>query len=89
MEMHGFNNSIAYCEAFGVSLIYQAYAKFCPGEWVFQMGFNSNTGYVYIALENGISICSCLGNPVEYLVNNFENGEEIFYDSYEEALKNL
>jgi hypothetical protein len=49
------------------------------------VGFNSNSGYVYISLENGISICSMLGRGVEYLVTNFEDGEETFFESYGEA----
>ena len=49
------------------------------------VGFNSNSGYVYIALDNGISICSMLGRGVEYLVTNFEDGEETFLESYNEA----
>ena len=52
-----------------------------------QVGFNSNSGYVYIALENGISICSMLGRDVEYLVTDFNDGEEHFLDSYEEAIE--
>ena len=52
-------------------------------------GFNKMSGYVYIALENGISICSCFGQEVEYLVTDFETGEEYFYETYEEALNKL
>jgi hypothetical protein len=49
------------------------------------IGFNPNSGYVYIALENGISICSNMGRDIEYLVTDFNNGEEYFFDTYEEA----
>jgi len=49
-------------------------------------GFNTMSGYVYIALENGISICSNFGQEVLYLVTNFVTGEEYFYDTFEEAL---
>ena len=52
-------------------------------------GFNNMSGYVYLALENGISIVSCFGNPVEYLVENNRNGEEYFFDTYKEALNFL
>ena len=52
-----------------------------------EVGFNENSGYVYIALENGISICSMLGQDVEYLVTDFEDGTEYFLDTYEEAEK--
>jgi hypothetical protein len=49
------------------------------------IGFNSNSGYAYIGLENGISICSCFGQSVQYLVTDFDNGEEYFFESYEQA----
>lgn len=52
-------------------------------------GFNTMSGYVYIALENGISICSCFGQEVEYLVTDYETGEEYFYQTYEEAFNKL
>lgn len=52
-------------------------------------GFNTFSGYVYLALENGITIASCFGNSVEYLVTNNRNGEEYFFDTYEEALSYL
>ena len=53
------------------------------------MGFNTNSGYVYAYLYNTISICSCFGNDVEFLVTDFENGEEFFYEDYFEALDKL
>ena len=85
MEMHGFRSSVAYKEAEGLSKVWAAYADECSGEWIESVGFNPNSGYVYISLENGIQICSCLGQDVEYLVTNFNTGEETFYDSYDEA----
>ena len=48
---------------------------------VFETGFNINTGYVYIALENDIQICSNFGQSVEYLVTDFDTGEEIILSS--------
>ena len=56
---------------------------------VFETGFNINTGYVYIALENDIQICSNFGKSVEYLVTDFDTGEEYFFDDYDEAEKKL
>lgn len=78
----------AYLEAKSLSLVWDAYADNCPKEYIIEdgIGFNSYSGYVYIALENGISICSKFGKNVEYLVTNFENGEESFFEEYEEAL---
>jgi len=87
IEITGIGNSISYCEAKGLGLIFQAYANQCANEEIMGVGFNPNSGYVYIALENGISICSCMGHQVDFLVTNFYNGEETFYDTYKEALE--
>jgi hypothetical protein len=86
IQFNGFHsNYVACCEAHGLGLCFIAYADYSAGEEILEVGFNSNSGYVYIALENGVSICSMLGREVEYLVTNFDNGEEHFFDSYHEA----
>lgn len=86
LTIHGVGNSyIAAAEAAGFSKVFMAYAKNASREDILEIGFNSNSGYVYIALENCISICSCLGQEVEYLVTDFEDGEEYFFDCYEDA----
>jgi hypothetical protein len=82
MTIHNLE-SPAYCEAMGLSKVWGAYAKDCPREDIMQVGFNENSGYVYIALENGITIGSCMGQDVEYIVSG--EYEEKFYDSYYEA----
>jgi hypothetical protein len=86
IEITGINESIAYCEAKGLSKIFEAYANSSPNEDIMGIGFNPHSGYVYIALENGISICSCMGHDIEFLVTDFNNGEEFFYESYNEAI---
>ena len=87
ITISGIDGSIAYCEAKGFSKVFMAYANQCSREDIMEIGFNPNSGYVYIALENGISICSCMGHQVDFLVTNFYNGEETFYDTYKEALE--
>jgi hypothetical protein len=86
ITINGISESIAYCEAKGLSKVFMAYANECTRMEIMEVGFNPNSGYVYIALEDGISICSNLGNNVEFLVTDFNNGEETFYNSYKEAL---
>jgi len=82
-----YNFSTSFCELQGFSKCFKAYADFFAGEYVLDggIGFNSNSGYTYIALENGICICSMLGADVEYLITNIETGEETFFDNHEEA----
>jgi anthranilate/para-aminobenzoate synthase component II len=88
IQIHGFRyQSMAHCEALGLSKCFEAYANHCPQSEIMSIGFNSNSGYTYIALEfEPISICSMLGREVEYLVTDFENGDEHFFESYEEAV---
>jgi hypothetical protein len=87
ITINGIDGSIAYCEAKGLSKVFMAYANECSRSEIMEVGFNPNSGYVYIALEDGISICSNLGREVEFLVTDSNDGEETFYDTYEEAQK--
>lgn len=84
MEMYNLENP-AYLEAKGLAKVWKAYYKHSALEEIHQVGFNENSGYVYIALENGISIASAFGQSVDYIVTNYDNGEEFFYDTIEEA----
>ena len=70
-------------------LVQRAYKTYAHGEDIMECGFNKQSGYVYIALENGISIASCFNQDVEYITYDFENGEESFFDTYEEAYSNI
>jgi hypothetical protein len=70
-------------------IVQRAYKDHAWAEQIFETGFNMSSGYVYIALENGVQICSCFGRDVEYCVFDFETGEEHFYDTYEEALNHV
>ncbi len=87
ITINGIDGSIAYCEAKGLSKVFMAYANECSRSEIMEVGFNPNSGYVYIALEDGISICSNLGREVEFLVTDSNDGEETFYETYEEAQK--
>ena len=90
LTIYGLNESIAYCEAMGLAKCFEAYAENCAGEDIFEIGFNPNSGYTYIALEcSRITIGSMLGRAVEYMVTDFDNGEEFFFDTKEEAYEYL
>jgi hypothetical protein len=75
----------AYLEAKSLSKLWEAYSQNCPREDIFEVGFNSNSGNVYIALETNITLVSSFGQEVEYLVTDFETGEEEFFDTIIEA----
>jgi hypothetical protein len=69
-------------------LVLRAYRDYAFGEEIMETGFNTRSGYVYIALENGIQIASCFGREVEYIVYDFETEDERFFDTYDEAYIN-
>tara|TARA_Y100000004_G_scaffold49243_1_gene54200 strand:- start:213 stop:476 length:264 start_codon:yes stop_codon:yes gene_type:complete len=72
-----------------LELVWKAYNDTRLNEEIFEIGFNLSSGYVYIALENGVQIASCFGQSVDYIVTDYNNGEEFFFDSYDEAYKKL
>lgn len=89
LTIYNISNNICYMEAQGLSNIFKAYADNAIGESIFEIGFNPNSGYTYIFLDNSITICSMLGRDVEYMVINNEDGEDIFFDTYDEAINYL
>ena len=87
MEISNFDN-MQYCETVGLAKCFTALGTLL-GHYLIDVeavGFNDNSGYVYIALDNGISICSLVGDEVEYLATCFETGDEFFYDTYQDCL---
>ena len=85
MEIHNFK-LMGSTDFLSMKRVWKSYHNVVwASEDIFEIGFNENSGYVYIALENGVSIASCFGQSVEYIVTDMENGEEFFYDSYTEA----
>ena len=87
MKIEGIKDSIAYNEAIGFSKVFEAYAEETDREYIMEIGFNENSGYVYIALDNGISICSAFGEEVEYLTMDYDDNEETFFNTYQEAVE--
>lgn len=67
-------------------LVQKAYQNYAFGEEIMEAGFNTNSGYVYIALENGVQIASCFGQEVDYIVYNTETDEELFFPTYKLAI---
>ena len=70
-----------------IDIVIKAYKKYASGEEIEFSGFNTQSGYVYIALSNGVQIISNFGQEVEFLVTDYETEEEIFLDTYTEALE--
>lgn len=92
LTINGLDENVAYCEAMGLSKCFEAYANeaIMHDEIMHDgIGFNPNSGYVYMALESGITIASMLGRAVDYLLTDFETGEEFFFDTYKDAENHL
>lgn len=45
-------------------------------------GFNTSSGYVYIALECGITIASCFGQSARFIVYDHDTDEELIFPSF-------
>lgn len=103
IQIHGLE-SFSFCETKGLAKCFNAYddivvelhdklaftdLPYIPDVMDGGIGFNANSGYVYIALEDGITIASMLGRDVEYLVTDYNDGEEFFFDTYKEAEEKL
>lgn len=81
--------SIGYSDAISKSIVWRAYAIYFGGEEIMEEGFNMNSGYMYISLENGVTIASAFGQAVDFIIYDDENEQEIFFDSIEELNAHL
>lgn len=76
-------NSFAYLDAKSKAVVWNAYAEHFASEEIMEEGFNINSGVVYIALENGITICSSFGQEVFYVIYDNESDQELEFHSIE------
>lgn len=76
--------SFGYSDAKSKSIVWAAYAEHFAGEEIQAEGFNMNSGNVYIALENGVTIASAFGQSVDFYVYDFDNDDELGFDSIDE-----
>ena len=88
MKIHNYEN-MGSLDKKSLELVWKAYNDTRLNEEIFEIGFNLSSGNVYIALENGVSIASCFGQSVDYIVTDYNNGEEFFFDTYDEAYNKL
>jgi hypothetical protein len=81
--------SLGYSDAISKSIVWRAYAIYFGGEEIIEEGFNMNSGYMYISLENGVTIASAFGQSVDFIIYDHETEQEIFFDSIEELNAHL
>lgn len=89
MENLNFIQELGTSDFESLIIVQQTYRDECFGADIMETGFNNNSGYVYIALENGVTIASCFGQSADFITNNFETGDEEFFETYEEAYNNI
>ena len=87
--MMDFINGLGSSDLRSLELCLEAFRENAFKEEIEDMGFNRNSGYVYLYLSNGVCIASCFGQDVVYIQSNFETGEEDFYDSYYNCLHQI
>lgn len=80
-------NAPAVLEAKGLAKCWEAYAQYAAGESILEVGFNDQSGYVYIALDFGLTICSLFAQEAGYVIYDHETGIERFFDTFDEALE--
>jgi hypothetical protein len=77
-------NSFAYLDAKSKAIVWRTYAESFSNMTIMEEGFNPNSGYVYIALEIGVTIASAFGHEAEFIVYDYEKQEETFIESIQE-----
>ena len=82
LERHKIAGHPLYSEVY-VGSLYHKLPGSCDYNIV-ETGHNHDTGYVWIALESGVTIASN-GKAVQWVATNWMKNKEYFFDSYDEA----
>ena len=84
-----FLNGLGSTDMSSFILVLEAYQKNAFREEIEDFGFNTNSGFVYIYLTNGVCIASAFAQDVTYISTDWDSGEEIFYNEYYNCLHNI
>ena len=80
---------LASADAHSLSKCFEAYAEFTPCMDIIHIGMDDNTGCMEIHLDNGVTISSCLGSEVHYIVWDSDTGRKFKSRHYFEAIAYL
>lgn len=86
--MENFIQNLKPLELQGFSKCVKSYHKHATMEPIISVGFNDNSGNIYISLENGITIYSSFGDDCQYMIID-DDGDEKSFDDYDETLREL
>ena len=82
LERHKIAGHPLYSEVYVGSLYHRA-PGYCDYN-IEETGHNPKTGWVYIALESGVTLASN-GKAVKYVATNWMTNKEYYFDSYDNA----
>ena len=82
-------NFISSADAYSLSKCFEAYAVFTPCIEIVYINMDDNTGCMEIYLYNGVTISSCLGSDVHYVVMDADTGQPFKTRFYHDAVAYL
>jgi len=83
---------VSYAQANALSVLFDVYkhTDACSELEPMTFGYNTWSGYYYIAFENiSLSIVLTPRGDVMFMTTDFENGNEEYFDTEEEAMEHL
>lgn len=83
MDLIGFISKLGSSDLYSFTLCLTAYIDYGFKHCIEDIGFNSSNGAFYIALDNGITITSSFGQPVNYVTVNLDDDDNNPFDNYE------
>ena len=83
-KLANFINGLKTLDLQSFSKVVEAYLDLYNRPDVEDVGFNTSSGYIYFYLENGITIASCLGQNVIFVVDHGFN-DDLEFETYFEA----
>lgn len=90
LPIYGLNgNYIASADAASFAMCFNSYSDNCPMEDISCIGYNSHSGYAYIALKNGVTIASCFNQECDYFIIDPDTEQELGFCTYQDAIDAL
>jgi hypothetical protein len=85
-DIANFLNNLGSSDLRSFINILEAYSDNCFMCNIIDFGFNTSSGNVYIVLDNDITITSCFGQSVDFILIDPDDEEELVYSNYEDCL---
>jgi hypothetical protein len=89
IQLAEFVNNLGSSDLRSLELCLEAYRENAFKVEIEDMGFNQNSGYIWLMLDNGVTIASCFATDVVYLATDWDSGEEQVFETYWECLNHV